>query len=174
MTGGLGCVDGISASGNWGNGIVADIRNMFYNNLTKTRSHVSITTYSMGNDNEEVNEFFKILEDLVKGNRIVKIIVNDDEKKNGTCSQFAKQEIARLERCYPDRFFPRYFKAAKNRILHAKLILIDDQVALVGSANISKNAFVSNYEVMLKVGNPAAKKLSLMFEELFAKLDVVR
>jgi len=172
MNNGLGKIEDIAASGNWGFGEVSDMRDLFYNTLlNETEDHAYITTFSLGQDNEEVNEFFNIIEKLLGGNRVVKIIVNDDGKKNGTCSSFARDKMEKLRKKFPDYFFPQYFRSTKTKILHAKLTLIDNKIALVGSANISKRALVSNYEVMLKVGQPAAAKLSLMFEELSKELD---
>ena len=64
---------------------------------------------------------------------------------------------------YPEQFFPQLFEskpdAGLGKILHAKLTVVDGTTALVGSANISKSALKSNYEVMLKVTGDAARVL---------------
>jgi phosphatidylserine/phosphatidylglycerophosphate/cardiolipin synthase-like enzyme len=53
-----------------------------------------------------------------------------------------------------------------GKILHAKLVVVDRKTALVGSANISKGALVSNYEIMLKISGDAVSSLSLMLDNL--------
>jgi len=171
MSNGLGKIESIAASGNWSRGHVGDIRDMFYNTLKDAESNVKITTFALGRDNNEVNEFFEILEDLLRNQREVRIIVNDDGKKDGTCSLHAKKKISRLAKNFPENFFYQYFPSTKSKILHAKLTIVDDKIALVGSANISKNALVSNYEIMLKVGSPAAATFSLMFDKFSKDLE---
>jgi len=171
MSYGLGKIESIAASGSWSRGHVGDIRDLFYNTIKDAQYNVKITTFSLGRDNDEVNEFFEILEELLKNQREVHLIVNDDGKKDGTCSLHAKRKIKHLEKKFPEKFSHFYFQSTKSRILHAKLTIVDDKVALVGSANISKNALVSNYEIMLKVGSPAAATFSLMFDELSKQLE---
>ena len=50
-------------------------------------------------------------------------------------------------------------------------MVVDRKIALVGSANISKGALVSNYEIMLKISGDVVSKLSLMFDELVKILE---
>lgn len=170
MSKGLGIVKEIAASGNWGLGIATNSRDLFYSTLRKTRRRIQISTYSLGKDNAEVNEFFEIIEMLLKNQRDVNLIVNDDGKKDGTCSYYAKKKIAKFAKKFPEKFTPQFFHSKPNKILHAKIIVVDSKVALVGSMNISKGALVSNYEVMLKVVGPASAKLSLMLDNLSEQL----
>ena len=57
-----------------------------------------------------------------------------------------------------------------NKILHAKIAVIDGRTALIGSANLSKGALESNYEVMLKVSGQAAADLSHMLSHLSSQM----
>ena len=170
MSNGLGKIESIAASGSWSRGHVGDIRDMFFNTLKDVKHDVKITTFSLGQDNEEVNEFFQIIEKLLKNQRIVKIILNDDGKKNGTCSDYGKKKITMLKKKHPDKFYPQYFSSTKTKIMHAKMTIVDSSIALVGSANISKGALTSNYEIMLKIGKPTAATLSLMFDNFSEEL----
>ena len=172
MSKGLGIVKEIAVSGDWGIGNATNSRDLFYSTLRNARRQVQISTYSLGQDNDEVNEFFNIIEMLLKNQREVNLIVNDDGKKNGSCSEYAKKKISKLAKKFPEKFTHRYFHSTKNKILHAKITVVDRKIALVGSSNISKGALVSNYEVMLKVGEPASAKLSLMLENLSEQLRV--
>jgi len=171
MTNNIGVVEGISASGDgWSSGRAGNIRNMFFNTLKSenVQRSVQISTYSLGENNEEVNEFFSLIEELLKSERDVEIIVNDDQK--GSCSKHAKIIMRGLKKRFSDRFYYYLFNSKSNtnlgKILHAKLVVVDRKIALVGSANISKGALVSNYEIMLKISGDAVSSLSLMLDNL--------
>lgn len=170
----MGQVEAIAASGaGWSRGRASSIRDMFYNTLRGADNLIQISTFSLGHDTDELNEFFDIIEERLESRRKVNIIVNDD-RRNGTCSNFAKRKMRRLQEKYPEDgksgFLAQYFKSAPTRILHAKLTVVDRKTALVGSANISKGALSSNYEIMLKIGKPTAGTLSLMLEKLSDRL----
>ena len=167
----IGDVVAISTSGKkWNDGMAGDIRGMFNNTLQEAKDRVQISTFTLGQDNDEVNEFFEIIKELVKSERKVQLIVNDDnengKKKNPSCSNYAKYEISKLQKKYPDRFFPQYFKSTSRGILHAKIVVVDSKTALVGSANISRHALSLNHEIMLKISGDVAGDLSLLFDEL--------
>ncbi len=171
----MGGVEAIASSGSkWNDGKTNNIRDLFYNTLRNAEFLIQISTYSLGHDTDELNEFFAIMEERLKSNRKVNIIVNDDGKKNGTCTEFARKKMRYLQNAYPEEndmgFLVQYFKSTPTKILHAKLTVVDRITALVGSANISKNALISNYEIMLKVGKPAAGVFSLMLEDLSKNL----
>jgi len=56
-------------------------------------------------------------------------------------------------------------------ILHSKLTIIDRRYALVGSANISRNALEHNYEVMLKV---SGQSVSIMDDMMMKLSDTIK
>ena len=70
-------------------------------------------------------------------------------------------------------FFSSHSKSNTKlgKIFHAKLVVVDRTTALVGSANISKGALVSNYEIMLKISGDAVSSLSLMLDNLVEILE---
>ena len=168
----IGEVTEISVSGEkWNHGRAGDIQAMFYNTLRDDVDDiVQISTYTLGNDNDEVNEFFVIIKELLKSERKVQLIVNDDGK---SCTKFAKGKISRLKEQHPENFSPHYFKSGhKKGILHAKLVVVDrNKFALVGSANISRYALALNHEVMLKVSGNAVTYLSLLLDDLAGNLQ---
>lgn len=54
------------------------------------------------------------------------------------------------------------------RTLHTKLILIDGELAIIGSHNFTRNAFGSNIEVSLAVGIPVEHdRLAQFFNNIF-------
>ena len=162
----MGTVDGISASGkDWYNGIAGDIRHMFFKTLASAQDSIQISTYSLGRDNPEVNEFFDKIEEQLTSERNVNIIVDSEH-----CSKFARREMRDLKSRFPNRFTYQIFES-ESKSLHAKLLVVDRKIALVGSANISKRALVSNYEIMLKVSGRAASDISLMLDDLRKMLE---
>ena len=166
MTGNMGTVEGISASGKeWGIGKAGNIRQMFFRTLESAQDCIQISTYSLGKNNPEVNEFFDKIEEQLRSERNVNIIAD-----GANCSSFAKAKMRELQRRFTDRFTFQLFES-ESKLLHAKLVVVDRKTALVGSANISKNALVSNYEIMLKVSGRAATEISLMLDNLRKMLE---
>lgn len=172
----LGTIHAIGSSGSdWGNGITGDIRDLFYNTLRpeNVNNRVQISTFTLGSGKKgksEVQEFFKIINNLLKNERSVVLIVNDNESKTmPSCNPDAKIKLKELQKKYPDRFQYYLFNSKSihaKKILHAKLVVVDRQIALIGSANISKSALSSNYEVMLKISGDVVSRLSLMLDNL--------
>ena len=83
--------------------------------------------------------------------RRVTIIVNDDKQ---TLMKFSRKKLEVFSERFPKHFTLRRFKPSggtTKKILHSKITIIDRKFALVGSANISRNALEHNYEIMLKV-----------------------
>jgi phosphatidylserine/phosphatidylglycerophosphate/cardiolipin synthase-like enzyme len=50
----------------------------------------------------------------------------------------------------------QFRKRPSARILHAKVIIVDDSVAFVGSHNLTKSAFALNHEVSVVFDDPLA------------------
>ncbi len=174
----LGTVNQIACSGDyWGDGLVGSLSDLFYETLRpdNVAQRVQICTYTLGRKNDEVEEFFTILKALVDNRREVVLIVNDE--KSGTfesCSLFAKAKLKELDKGSKGKFKYYFFnsKLHGGKILHAKLVVVDRKIALIGSANISKKALSLNYEIMLKVsGEYAVSRLSLMLDNLVKMLE---
>ena len=165
MTNNMGTVEEISASGkDWYNGIAGDMSHMFFKTIASAKSSIQISTFSLGKNNEEVNEFFDKIEDQLESQRDVNIIADSEN-----CSKFARKKMRDLENRFP-KFSYQIFES-ESKSLHAKLLVVDRKTALVGSANISKRALVSNYEIMLKVSGKAAADISLMLDNLRKMLE---
>lgn len=57
-----------------------------------------------------------------------------------------------------------------HRTLHAKLLFVDDSLLVIGSHNITRNAFTSNIEVSVAVSIPPE---STRLQEFFSNLFVI-
>ncbi|WP_437552940.1 phospholipase D-like domain-containing protein [Sorangium sp. So ce367] len=78
----------------------------------------------------------------------------------------------RFKRKYwPDVLLPQvFYDTRKQFVLHAKCVIVDDEVAYVGSANLSKWAHTDNFEAGVIVRDPRfAKELAQQFEQLAYK-----
>lgn len=167
----IGNIESIGASGKaWVGFHAMDIADLFFSELKLAGRSIQISSFSTGYKSPEMDNFFGILEDHLE-NPIMKIniIVNDDGNERSV-TPYARKKLKELEDKYPDQFFPQFFMQTKiknlNKILHAKLTVIDGTTALIGSANISKGALESNYEIMLKVTGQVAADFSKMLSEL--------
>ena len=169
-----GNVEAIGTSGSvWAGFRSVNIKDLFFDTMKSATTSVQISSYAMGKKNEEMKEFFSIIEGLLESPHMkINIIVNDDGR--GSTSRYAMGRLDRLAKKYPEQFFPQLFEskpdAGLGKILHAKLTVVDGTTALVGSANISKSALESNYEIMLKVTGPIAADISSMLAMLSNKL----
>jgi len=69
-----------------------------------------------------------------------------------------------------------YYYQSKERLtssIHAKLIIIDDNLAYIGSGEIRKNSFEKNLELGVIISGSKVTELSLLFDKLFSKSEVV-
>jgi len=61
-------------------------------------------------------------------------------------------------------------KKGKFGILHSKLVIIDNNIVYIGSANWTKSAFHNNYEILIKiVDSTTAKLYQYYFGEILQK-----
>jgi len=167
----LGNIESIGASGKaWVGYYAEDIADIFFSELELATKSIQISSFSTGHQSPEMDKFFNILEDhLVNPVMKINIIINDDGKDK-TVTPYARERLGKIKANYEKQFFPQYFEQTKinnlHKILHAKLTVIDGTTALIGSANISKGAMQSNYEIMLKVTGQVAADISKMLSKL--------
>lgn len=159
-----GVVDGMSASGGiWGGFEAPEVRTVVFDSLKSTRKTIQISIFSLGEKNEEVREFFNIIEDKLKAGRQVQFIINN---LNGDLiGDYSKNKLNMLMKY--ENFDLQNFVPKKERdSLHAKIIVIDRKIALVGSANLTQHGMFSNYEIMLKVSGGVVGNITRMLDKL--------
>ena len=160
-----GKVNTVAASGMLWKESAVDIRTMFFESLESASRSITISAFSMGHKNSDLERFFSIIEKKMTAKRHVTIIVNDD---NETLMNFSRKKLGTFLERFPKYFTLRKFKPERGKTkqsLHSKITIIDRQFALVGSANISRTAMEHNYEIMLKVsGNVVDIMDDMMFK----------
>lgn len=144
-----GKVETLAVSGALWQEHAVDIRSMFFDSLESAKRSITISAFSMGNKTTDLERFFSIIEKKLIAKKHVTMIVNNDEK---TLMKFSRKKLDSFSETFPKYFTLRKFKPQKTRkILHSKITVIDRRFALIGSANISRNALEHNYEMMLRV-----------------------
>jgi len=75
--------------------------------------------------------------------------------------------LRHLGRSYPHlRLYQ--FAAGNEGDLHAKVIVIDRRLALVGSSNLSRRGLLTNHELALVVEGPAVAEIGRAMDRLLA------
>ena len=171
MSSNRGIVEKIASSGTLWDEMSGDIRSLFFESLKSARISITISAFSMGYENDDVKEFFKIIEDKLLGKKTVLIIVNDD----ANLKKYSRTKLLLFSEQFPDYFTLRLFnpkrRSGKNMILHSKLTIIDRKFALVGSANISRQALEHNYEMMIKISGKSVSKMDDMMIHLSQAIE---
>ena len=171
MSSNRGVVEKIASSGILWDEMSTDIRSLFFESLKSARTSITISAFSMGHENEDVIEFFKIIEDKLVGRKNILIIVNDDEN----LKQYSRTKLLLFLEQFPDYFTLRLFnpkRNGKNMNLHSKITIIDRKFALIGSANISRQALEHNYEMMIKISGKSVSKMDDMMIHLAQAIEV--
>ncbi|MFW9939415.1 MAG: phospholipase D family protein [Candidatus Thorarchaeota archaeon] len=94
------------------------------------------------------------------------------------------QELERIYTFFKDNFLTPfvdirnyYFETEDKRLassIHAKLIIIDNERAYVGSGEIRENSFKKNLEIGVILSGKKIEKFVLIFDNLFARSEVIR
>jgi len=167
----LGSVEKLASSGMlWSGGMTTDIRSLFFKSLKSARSSITISAFSMGHSNSDVIEFFEIIHNKLIGRKKVMIIVNDDDN----LKPYSRTKLLMFQEKYPDNFTLRLFdpkRSGKNMNLHSKITIIDRKFALIGSANISRQALEHNYELMIKISGKSVSKIDDMMIRLSQSIE---
>ncbi len=169
-----GTIENLSTSGSlWSGYHAEEIRKMFFDLLRSAKTTIRISAFSMGPKNPDTEEFFQIIEEKLLGHKKITIIVNDDENLHS----YSKKILRSLQKRFPEsdddnkgglslRYFDPFRKGKKRMILHSKITIVDRKYALIGSANISRNALKHNYEIMLKIKGKSVSRIDDMLRDL--------
>ena len=159
-----GFVESIAASGGaWAGFEAPEVRTLLFESVRKARTSIQISIFSLGEKNNEMREFFQIIEDKLKARRTVQFIINDME--GDLVGEFSKNKLNKLMK-YDNFDLQNFVPKKKGGLLHAKIIVIDRKFALIGSANLSHHGLFSNYEIMIKVTGSAAADIANLLDGL--------
>lgn len=150
----------------WMGAGVGSIESAMERLFTSAMQEISLTVYALGTNPEQVLNWLKGA--LARG-VAVRAILNRSQEQPAVVLDLLKQ----LAATYP-HFSLFHFVAPDQGELHAKVIVADRRLALVGSSNLSWHGMIANHELALLVdGQPAARVASTL-DKLFNSQFCVR
>jgi phosphatidylserine/phosphatidylglycerophosphate/cardiolipin synthase-like enzyme len=137
--------------------------------ISKAESEIQIAAYAIGENSDEY-EFFELLRGvLARGIRVL-MIVNRFSNQRGS----VRDALLELAGKYPSFALKSFNPRDKREDLHAKLIVVDHTIALVGSANLSFKGMVANHEVMVKLSGKTAYSVGELLDRLSANSETIQ
>ena len=134
--------------------------------FTSAEQEITLTVYALGTNPEPV---VKWLEDALSRGLAVRMIVNRCEEQPAVTMGRLKNLASR----YP-HFHLFRFEGPERSELHAKAIVADRKLALVGSSNLSWHGMVANHELALLVEGKPAAEIASALDKLFHSAFCVR
>jgi phosphatidylserine/phosphatidylglycerophosphate/cardiolipin synthase-like enzyme len=126
----------------------------------KAKEEVQIAVYSFG---DNTVGFMEILESLLEKRIRVQLLINRFLMQPPD----AKQKIMGLKAKYGNLTVFSFEPIRKHHDLHAKILVVDREYAIVGSPNISFHGYVSNHELAVIIqGEELAGKISALLDKL--------
>lgn len=150
----------IAVTGNgWIGQGIGSIKSSLKDIFSNVNNEIQIATYSI---TENTGEFFEMLDNELARKTRVLMIVNRfyDQNKN------VKMLLNELAVKYKNFILMNFEPEDKREDLHAKLIVIDHQTALVGSANLTFRGMIMNHELAVKITGDAAQTVGALIDRL--------
>ncbi|MDA7954781.1 MAG: phospholipase D family protein [Nitrosopumilus sp.] len=153
---------GIGVSGkHWIGGYEQTARSLIASSLSEAKKSIRITTYSMGEKSEELDEIFNIIKSKLNSGVEIQLIIN----RLWSTTDYAKNWLDALK--HKNFKLLDYDPDKKTENLHAKIIIIDSIDIIIGSANMSKSGMSANHEIMLKIrGGEFASRINDLVDVL--------
>ena len=127
--------------------------------LTEASDEIQIAAYMI---TEGANDFIQILMAcLNRGVRATLILNRFREQPNETQTSMHK-----LVRQFPHFRLFEFNPKDRMEDLHAKLIVVDRSIALVGSSNLSWKGLILNHELAVLIKGPIAAKIGSLIDIL--------
>jgi cardiolipin synthase len=121
---------------------------------------ILITTYSMSS---AADLFIDWLEASLAKGILIRIAINKfAEQPRDVVTRFTK-----IMNIYPHCYLYSY-EGDETQDLHAKVIVADRKVAIVGSSNISRHGFITNHELAVVIRGNNAEKVAFALDKLFS------
>lgn len=128
---------------------------------------IHILAYSVSGGAERLIDL--LTERLRAGVRVTFVVHRLDEQHHS-----APARLRALASEYPTTFHLYDFTPDEQEALHAKCVVMDRRVALIGSANLSFNGLVRNHELGVCIEGRAAGDLVGVIEKLLTHPDIHR
>lgn len=148
----------VTGSGWMGRG-VGSIWTLVRNVFSGVNNEIQIAAYTIS---ESDGEFFELLDDALARKTRVMLIVNRffDQDPN------VRDRLVALSKKHSNFILKNFEPDDSREDLHAKLIVIDHSVALVGSANLTWKGMVMNHEIMVRLTGESAQTVGKLIDRL--------
>jgi len=143
----------------WMGAGVGSIESALERLFTSAKEEISLTVYALGTDPDRITTW---LEGALSRGVSVRMILN----RSGEQPAAAIGSLRRLAASYP-HFSLFRFSGPESSELHAKVIVADRRLALVGSSNLSWHGMVANHELALLVEGENAAAVASALDRLF-------
>lgn len=131
--------------------------------IMHAKAKIDISIYSFTN-----REIAKALRDASSKGVNINIIYDSGQKETENSTIGYLEKFANIHTCLLEGKLAKNGKY--NGIMHQKMIIIDDSLIGLGSANWSKNAFENNYETLyFTKSSEIIKKASSYFKDMLKK-----
>jgi phosphatidylserine/phosphatidylglycerophosphate/cardiolipin synthase-like enzyme len=122
--------------------------------LASAHGEVILTAYLITTGSERV---LSVLVHALESGVLVKLLVNQLDAQDPT----VRQTIEQLSRRFPATFkVSNFTSGGEGGILHAKVMVVDRSMALVGSSNLTLNGMVRSHELAVFIEGPAANRIA--------------
>jgi len=143
----------------WMGAGVGSIESALERIFTSAKQEISLTVYALGTDPDRITTWLEST--LVRG-VAVRVILNRSEEQPPA----VVGSLKRLAAGYP-HFSLFRFAGPENSEMHAKVVVADRRLALVGSSNLSWHGMVANHELALLVEGETAAAVASALDRLF-------
>ncbi len=143
----------------WMGAGVGSIESAIERLFASAKQEISLTVYALGTNPDSVVTW---LEGALSRGVAVRMVLNRSEEQPPA----AINRLKRLAASYP-HFTLFRFEGQDKGDLHAKVIVADRRLALVGSSNLSWHGMVTNHELALLVEGKAATEIAGALDRLF-------
>lgn len=126
----------------------------------EANQEILLTSYAFSNATDLLIEWF-----VAALNRgvIIRLVLNRINEQPGE----VVNRLLNLFRSYP-HFYLYSFEDEQEYDLHAKVIVADRKIALIGSSNLSRRGLLSNHELAILVEGTSAEQITSLIHKLIA------
>ena len=143
---------------------VGSIWTMIEDSISAANDEMLVTAYSISENSMELIDLTE--KALLKGIRVTLIVNRFDNQ-----SYAVKEKLRRLNNRFREFILKDFSPESTSEDLHAKLIVIDHSVALIGSANLTWKGMVVNHELMVRIKGIHACEIGNLVDRLLASDD---
>jgi phosphatidylserine/phosphatidylglycerophosphate/cardiolipin synthase-like enzyme len=143
---------------------VGSIWTMIEENVLQATDEILSAAYAISKNSPELFDLIEKV--LVKGIRVV-LIVN----RFGSQPDIVRERLLGLNKRFKDFILKDFSPQSTSEDLHAKLLVIDHSVALVGSANLTWKGMILNHELMVRISGKSASEIGKLVDRLSASED---